>query len=197
MAYQFNLGSGQQLFVQQQGEQTAIALYSGSAGQQQQQQNTVTTGQWQEPPTLFRMGGGFILRLEGSQGKTIVQIQANGLQTLSATAAPNLANADTIAGQRVADSATSQSSQAGFAMEPMQPMKPMEPMKPMQMGNMSMQMDPMRMQMGDMKLEMGNQPASSSSSSREAQASRFCTQCGQPVAASDRFCAHCGHQLSA
>lgn len=192
MAYQFNLGSGQQLFVQQQGEQTAIALYAGSAGQQQQQQSTVTTGQWQEPPALFRTGAGFVLRLEGRQGRTVVQIQANGLQVVSAATVPNLADADTVAGQKVVDAAGSQAGQAGFEMKPMQPM---EPMKPMQMGNMSMQMNPMRMQMGDMKLEMGEQ-SESSPDRNQAQARRFCTQCGQPVVASDRFCAHCGHQLN-
>lgn len=133
-----------------------------------------------------------MLRLESRQGRTVVQIQASGLQVASAAAVPNLANADTVAGQKVADAAGSQSGQAGFEMKPMQPM---EPMKFMQMGNMSMQMNPMRMQMGDMKLNMGEQPESSPQTS-QVQARRFCTQCGQPVAASDRFCAHCGHQLN-
>ncbi len=206
MAYQFNLGSGQQIVVQQQGEQTAIGLSSHGAGQQQQQQSTVTTGQWQEPPMLFQTGGGFVLRLVGSQGTTVVQIEASGLQLLSSAAVPNLADAAAVPGQEVADAAGLQVGQARFDMEPMQPMKPMppmEPMKPMQMGNMSMQMNPMRMQMGDMKLEMGSEsssqssPSMSSPSREQPQSQRFCTQCGQPVAASDRFCAQCGHQLSA
>ncbi|MEO0538359.1 MAG: zinc ribbon domain-containing protein [Cyanobacteria bacterium P01_A01_bin.123] len=193
MAYQFGLNLGQQLFVQQQGEQTAIALYAGSAGQQQQQQTTVMTGTWQEPPVLWQTAAGFVLKLVGAQGATRVQIQAEGLQILSAASQLNLADANPIAGQKVADSPV----QAGFEMKPMKPMQPMEPLK---MGNMSMQMNPMSMQMGDMKLEMGN-PSTPENSGEQAETAsetrRFCTQCGHGVSPGDRFCAHCGHQLLA
>jgi zinc-ribbon domain len=71
-------------------------------------------------------------------------------------------------------SSTSSSSTSGFS-----------PMPPMQMGNMQMNMPPMVMKMGDIELNMGGGSSQS----------RFCSQCGTPVRATDKFCASCGNKL--
>jgi hypothetical protein len=205
MTYRFDLGQGQQLFVGQQDNQTRLVLMQNRAGQQQSQGSQFATGAWQVPPTLFRTAGGHMLRLEGSQGQTWVQIQSGGMQVASS---PNVGNAEVVSGQQVGDEAMPSSSMSPMQpmqpMEPMEPMQPMQPMQPMSMGDMQMQMNPMRMQMGNMQMQFDEQPqnpqpntppAAGSQGSASAQARQFCTQCGQTVAADDRFCAYCGHQL--
>lgn len=194
MAYHFNFNSGQQLWVQQQGEQTAITLSVGSVSQQQQQQTLLTTGLWQASPVLLQTAVGLVLKIEGARGVTYVQIQANGLQLLAAAATAHLGEVNLVAGQEMPDA----HGDGNFELQPMTPIQPMTPMAPMKMGNMSMQMTPMRMQMGEMTLEMSSSSSQKHTTQSETASTtrRFCTQCGHGVAPSDRFCAHCGHQLS-
>ncbi|NJP07828.1 MAG: zinc-ribbon domain-containing protein [Chloroflexaceae bacterium] len=204
MAYQCNLGTGQVLFVENRGDQTLVTLVSASGGQQQSQRNSLTTGPWTAPPSVFRTTQGmFLLRVETHQAQHYIQVQSGGMQALQS--APSLVQADSLPLQQVAQQAGTESPamapmQPMEPMQPMQPMKPMEPMKPMdpmqmQMGDMQMQMNPMRMKMGDMQLEA--QPAQPAAAKPAAirSAKRFCTQCGQEVAAEDRFCGNCGHQV--
>lgn len=186
MAYIGNLGTGQQLYIENQGTQTRVTLTSSSTGQQQSQSSSFETGNWSVPPTLFRTPAGFILRIESTKGQCFVQIQANGLSTMPS--APPLAHADTISLEQVADASTS--SQQSMQFTPlMEPMKPMEPLPPLKMGDMEMRMNPMEMRMGNMELRMGEQSPTQSGQS-------FCTECGHPVKPGDRFCASCGHRLN-
>lgn len=202
MAYQFEWAPGQSLWVELQGEETAIALLAQQVGQQQGQHRRLTTGAWQLPPTLFRVAEGLlILQIEGSQGQFFVQVQNGSLQTLGSS--PSLAQAELLIGHQV--QAPQQNSPPLSPMQPMQPLQPMQPMKPMQMGNLEMQMNPMQMRMGDLEMQMpapspssGSDGSSSSNSpaAAEPQAIRqFCSQCGQKTEPGDRFCAYCGHPL--
>lgn len=177
MAYTANLNANQQLIIENRDIQTSIALISSSPGQQQSQTSSITTGCWTTPPQLVKTSSGFILQIDSDRGQCFVQIQANGIQTL--TTAPLLNNAQKLELKEISHTATKQSK---IEFEPMTPMKPME------MGNMSMSTNPMSMRMGDMSIQMGKEGKSSS-------AQRFCTQCGQGVETSDRFCGSCGHQL--
>ncbi|KAM3110779.1 zinc-ribbon domain-containing protein [Phormidesmis sp. 146-33] len=175
MAYLCDLGTGQQLRVENQGTQTIVTLTSSSTGQQQSQQSSVQTGEWQLPPTLFRTATGLILRIEAAQGHTFISLQSNSISLLKGL--PSMVKADVLPLQQTSDSA------------PFKPMEPMKPLEPMKMGNMQMKSSPMEMRMGNMQMKMGN-------SSTIPSTKRFCSQCGERVGVSDRFCAHCGSQLT-
>jgi zinc-ribbon domain len=170
MAYLGDLGSGQQLLVENRGAQTIITLSTGSASQQQSQQSTVQTGEWHSAPTLFQTARGLILRIEAAQGHTFISLHANAIGLLKGL--PSMVGAKVLPLQKTADSSS-----------------PMQPMQPMQMGNMRMQMNPMEMQMGDLRLKMDD--ISSTPTDQ-----RFCSQCGSRVSKTDRFCAQCGTHLS-
>jgi len=49
-----HIGNGQQLLVQNDGDDTQVAMSSGDSGQQQSQSTGFTTGRWSRPPELFR-----------------------------------------------------------------------------------------------------------------------------------------------
>lgn len=177
MAYVCDLGSGQKVYIDNSGMQTAIALISSSPGQQQQASSSFQTGPWVLPPTAFRTVAGVVLRIESQQGQQFVLLQANGIQVVASS--PPLTNAEVLPLQQVA-------TEAGFGEQMMPPMTPMKPMTPLKMGDMEMQMKPMQMRMGSMSMQMGD--------STPAQ-KRFCSQCGAAVGESDRFCSSCGHRL--
>lgn len=170
VAFVGNLGRGQQVYVENQGTQTAITLTSNSSGQQQSQSTSFQTGTWVKPPALFRNAAGFVLQIEVTEGVRFVRLQGNGISSLSET--PSLDNEEVVPLAETAEN-------TGASMQPLQPLEPIKPMQPMRMGNMEMRM-------GNMQLRMG---------SRGEEKGGFCTQCGNGVNEGDRFCAHCGHQL--
>jgi ribosomal protein S27AE len=176
MAYTCNLLAHQQLYIENQRNQTLIVLSSSSPNQQQSQATSFATGSWEQPPKLFQTTMGYVLEINSTKTKSYIQIQGNQLNTLHTS--PSLANAPTILLEQVPDR---QQSSADF--------KPFEPMKPMKMGNMEMNMNPMEMRMGNMEMRMG------STMSSDRKVKQFCPQCGQSVKESDRFCSACGHNL--
>ena len=147
MIYLGNLGSNQQLYLENRGSQTLITLVSSSSGQQQSQRSSLETGSWTAPPSLFCSDGNFLLRIDSVGGQHFIQVQANGFNSLRT--GPSLLNADVIPLQKVPETETSSQSSIQF-----QPMEPMETMKPMRLGNMSMGMKPMEMRMGNMYMRM-------------------------------------------
>jgi hypothetical protein len=176
MTYTATIGT-QTVYVENRGTQTLITLSSQTPGQQQSQSSSLTTGEWTAVPALFRSTTGAIVRIQTAQGQWFIQLQANGMQSL--TQPPDLENAETI---------PMQPQEASPSSQPMPPMSPMN-MKPMKMGDMEMQMNPMQMRMGNMEMRMGEARANTSSTRQ------FCTQCGNAVAPTDKFCAQCGHSL--
>ncbi|WP_204139339.1 zinc-ribbon domain-containing protein [Halomicronema sp. CCY15110] len=212
MAYTCELGSGQRLYLENVGEQTAVTLASGSAGQQQQSGSQFPTGTWTAPPELFRTQQGVVIQLTTAQGTHHLQLQGNQLGVMSQS--PALGNAQQMqmsSGVAMPGNAMPPMQPMGATqpmppmspMQPMEPMQPMQPMQPMKMGNMEMNANPMQMRMGNMAMQMGNAASSSAASSNTASSgaaspgkAKFCSQCGTAVQPSDRFCANCGHQLN-
>ena len=192
MAYKCNLGSGQEVYIDNQGMQTVVTLASGGPGQQQQSSSSFQTGKWTAEPSLYWSGNRMVLRIESENGQFSIQLQAGGMSLMGGS--PDMANAEKLSVQQVSPEAVPQGSHKKpmEPMKPMEPVKPIEPMKPMdmgsmKMGNMEMNMNPMQMRMGNMSMDMGNPGASPEK--------RFCPQCGTGIQASDRFCSSCGHQL--
>jgi NADH pyrophosphatase NudC (nudix superfamily) len=171
MIYQWELSTGHQISLDNQGAQTVVTIFRTSAGQQQRTSNSFTTGVWIVPPEMSITPTGAILKVTTSTGESLIQIQGNSIQMQSSHGDEH-------------QSTTSASSTSTFT-SGVEPMSPLKPMPPMQMGNMQMSMRPMVMRMGNMELNMG----------ATANRQRFCSQCGTPVKPTDRFCASCGNNL--
>jgi zinc-ribbon domain len=179
MAYACELGTGQRIYLDQQGTQTIVTTMSGGPGQQQQSSTGFHTGSWTTPPEIFQTTGGTVLKITTAQGEHFIYIQGSSMQVMGGV--PSLSGSQQMQVQQVSSVPTSS----------LPPMKPMEPMKPMNMGGM--QMNPMEMRMGDMEMRMGSPTASSTPSTPNPR--RFCSQCGTAVEPEDRFCSSCGHRL--
>jgi hypothetical protein len=124
MAYACDIGNGQRLLVQNDGDNTQVAVSSGDSGQKQNQSTGFTTGEWSKPPELFRTHENLILRVEGKNGVHFIGIHGNQIESMRSE--PKLEHAEKL---------TLKESNENIGrmkpMEPMKPMKPMEPMKPM------------------------------------------------------------------
>ena len=185
MAYVCELGTGQSVYLENQGAQTVVTLISSGPGQQQQASSSFTTGVWTAPPQVFQTPHGMVLKVISEQGERILQIQGTSVSVLGEM--PSVTDSQQLTVQEVTSVPVS-------PLKPMEPMKmepmKMEPMKPMnlKMGDMQMNMNPMSMQMGNMELRMG-------SGAPEENPKSFCSQCGTSVKPEDRFCSNCGHQL--
>jgi zinc-ribbon domain len=168
MMYNWELATGHQISVNNQGEQTVITSSNTSAGQQQHTSNSFTTGIWSAPPTMTMTPTGGILKIATPSGESVIQIHGDSIYMQSSHS-----------GGRHSTTSTSSTSTFRSGDEPIQPMSPM------QMGNMQMNMQPMSMRMGDMELNMG----------AAVNRQKFCTECGMSVKSTDKFCASCGHKL--
>jgi hypothetical protein len=120
MAYSCDIGNGQRLLVQNDGEETKVALSSGDSGQQQKQSTGFTTGKWSKPPELFRTSENLALRLEGKNGVRFIGVHSDQIELMRSE--PDLENAEKLA--------LKESDENIARMKPMKPMEPMKPMKP-------------------------------------------------------------------
>ena len=120
MAYTHDLGNGQRLLVENDGDDTQVALSSGDSGQQQNQSTGFHTGKWSRPPELFRTPENLILRFESQSGVKFVGVHGNQIESVSE---PEVENAEKLT--------LKESNENIPRMKPMEPMKPMAPMKPM------------------------------------------------------------------
>ena len=77
MAYACDIGNGQRLLVQNDGDHTQVALSSGDSGQKQNQSSGFTTGEWSKPPELFRTRENLVLRLEGKNGVQFIWVHGD------------------------------------------------------------------------------------------------------------------------
>jgi NADH pyrophosphatase NudC (nudix superfamily) len=161
MTSNWELSTGHQISVDNQGAQTVVTVLQTSAGQQQRTSNSFTTGIWIVPPEMIITSTGGILKIATPSGESIIQIQGNHIQLQSS-------HSDT---SQSTSTSTSFSSGA-------------EPFAPMQMGNMRMKMEPMVMRMGDMELNMNmNTTASKQQFCTQCGTSvkptdKFCASCG-------------------
>jgi hypothetical protein len=202
--YVANLTAQQQIYLENQGNQTVITLLTGSPHQQQSQSISWQTGVWIIPPILWRGAMGFVLRVEGQGGQFLGLIQGSSISTLSAM--PAIADAQIIPLQSLPSPNPDSTFPSMQPMQPIQPMhmqiKPLEsmpPMPPMEMrlGNMHMQMGGATSQSSSHASSQSSNPPSTppKSASTSTSIQSFCSQCGAKVGVSDRFCAHCGHAL--
>ncbi|MGB3136468.1 MAG: zinc ribbon domain-containing protein [Nodosilinea sp.] len=173
MPYQYDLGPGQKIYLDNPGPTTVITLASSSLGQQQQSVTQLQTGPWTEVPEAARVGSGLLIRCVTAQGLFVWKVQGTQIGIADAAVWP-----------------TQQAVSFEPATAAMPPMPPMPSMKPMKMGDMQMSANPMTMKMGDMTLSMGTDAPDVTTAE-----TKFCTQCGTAVTASDRFCGSCGHRL--
>ena len=128
MIYHWELGTGHQISVDNEGAQTVVTILHTSAGQQQRKSNSFTTGIWLVPPEMSMTPTGGILKVTTPSGESLIQIQGNSINLHS---------------QGASQSTTSTSSSSTAT-----------GIKPMQIGNMQMNMQPMSMKMGSMELNM-------------------------------------------
>ncbi len=169
MRYHWELDSGHQISIDNQGAQTVVTVLQSSAGQQQHTSSSFTTGTWSAPPEMTLTPTGGLVKIITASGESLVRIQGNSIQLQSSDR-----------GDRQSSTSSSSSYTSNVSMSPMPPMPPME------MGNMQMNMRPMTMRMGNMELNMD----------ATASPKQFCTQCGNRINPTDKFCASCGHQVS-
>ena len=124
MAFSCDIGNGHRLLVQNDSDNTHVALSSGDSGQKQNQSTGFTTGEWSKAPELFRTRENLVLRLEGKNGVQFIGIHGDQIESMRSE--PKLENAEKL---------TLKESNENIArmkpMKPMESMKPMEPMKPM------------------------------------------------------------------
>ena len=92
MTYAYDLENGQRLIVQNDGDDTLVALRSDDEGQQQSQSTGFDTGRWLKPPELFRTGGKLVLRLESKGGVDFIRVRGNQVQLMRSE--PELENAE-------------------------------------------------------------------------------------------------------
>jgi hypothetical protein len=121
MTYMHDIGNGQRLLVENDGDNTQVALNSGDSGQQQNQSAGFNTGKWSKPPELFRTGDDIVLRLESKSGVQFVSVHGHQIQSMSRE--PDLKNAEKLT--------LKESDEKIARMKPMKPMEPMKPMRPM------------------------------------------------------------------
>jgi zinc-ribbon domain len=162
MRYHWELESGHQISIDNQGAQTVVTVLQSSVGQQQHTSSSFTTGTWSAPPEMTLTPTGGLVKIITASGESIVRIQGNSIQFQSSDRQ---------------SSTSSSSSYTGNA--------PMPPMPPMEMGNMQMNMRPMTMRMGDMELNM-DAPASpkqfcTQCGTRINPTDKFCASCGHKL----------------
>jgi zinc-ribbon domain len=163
MIYNWELETGHQISVDNQGAQTVVTISNTSAGQQQRTINSFNTGIWILPPEMSIDPTGATLKITTPTGASLIQVRGNSIQIQSANS-----------GGHQSSTSTSSTFTAGMA-----------PMQPMQMGNMQMNLQPMVMKMGEMELNMGatasQQKFCTQCGTPVKLADKFCASCGHKL----------------
>ena len=183
MTYAYDLENGQRLIVENDGDNTLVALSSGGEGQQQSQATGFGTGKWSKAPALFRVKQGLVLQVETKSGSQFIAVRGSQIQTMGGRE-PDLEDAEKLTLRESDENIAMESMKPMESMRLMESMRPMESMKPMPA------MRPMEMRMGNMHMRMGGREEEPESEKR------FCTNCGKPARKDDRFCGSCGKKLA-
>ncbi|AFY93202.1 hypothetical protein [Chamaesiphon minutus] len=83
MRYHWELDSGHQISIDNQGAQTVITVLQSSVGQQQHTSSSFTTGTWSVPPEMTLTPTGGLVKIITASGESSVQIQGNSIQLRS------------------------------------------------------------------------------------------------------------------
>ena len=92
MTYVHDIGNGQRLLVENDGDNTQVALSSGDSGQEQNQSTGFSTGKWSKAPELFRISENLVLRLESKSGVEFIGVHGNQIESMRSE--PALENAE-------------------------------------------------------------------------------------------------------
>src|ERR1700726_3225707 len=95
MTYMHNIGNGQRLLVENDGDDTQVALSSGDSGQEQNQNTSFNTKKWSKPPELFRSSEKLVLRLGSKSGVQFISIHGNQIESMRDE--PDLKNTENFA----------------------------------------------------------------------------------------------------
>jgi predicted RNA-binding Zn-ribbon protein involved in translation (DUF1610 family) len=88
MAYRCEPHPGQEVFVDCRDGQTQLLCRRHQPGSQQQASSSFTTGNWTQPPELWRSPHGQFIHIHSPQGPILVQINPNGLEVLGPATIP-------------------------------------------------------------------------------------------------------------
>ncbi|UJB73112.1 zinc ribbon domain-containing protein (plasmid) [Acaryochloris sp. 'Moss Beach'] len=192
MAYVCELDSGQNVYLDNQGDMTLITSMMVTPGQQQQSSNSFETGCWTALPEVYRTSQGAVIKLTTTQGEQFIQVQGSKMSNMASM--PSLQKSQ----QMQINQGEATSFTASIPVQETLPqMQPMQPMQPMKMGDMEMGMNPMEMRMGNMHLSMESKGSESAYPEKTQSTGRnFCNQCGVALDPEDRFCSSCGHKLA-
>jgi hypothetical protein len=92
MAYACDIGNGQRLLVQNDGDNTQVALSSSDSGQEQNQSTGFSTGKSSKAPELLRISENLVLRLESKSGVEFIGVHGNQIESMRSE--PALENAE-------------------------------------------------------------------------------------------------------
>jgi hypothetical protein len=156
MAHQWELSSGHQISIDNEGALTIVTvLYSGS-GAQQRTSNSFTTGIWISAPEMCEISAGAILKVTTPTGISIIEVEGNSIR---------LQNSQSETSQSNYSSSSSSTFTSGF-----------DPIEPMQ---------PIVMRLEDLELNIGTAPQPKSFCTQcgtpVKSVDRFCSGCGHKL----------------
>jgi len=133
MAYVCNLGNGQNIYLDNPGEQTVVMSMIQSPSQQQQSSSSFHTGTWTEIPQVFQTSQGLMIKIMSVQGDILIQVQGQNMQVTQ-----NITGL--LQSQKITVTQTHSMPKTALMMTPMpqmQTISPLKPIEPMQMTSMS------------------------------------------------------------
>jgi hypothetical protein len=156
MAHQWELSTGHQISIDNEGAVTIVnVLYSG-AGAQQRTNNSFTTGIWISPPEMHIIPTGAILKITTPTGVSIIEVEGNSIRLQNSQSEPSESNYS---------SSSSSTFTSGF--------NPIEPMQPIVM------------RLEDLELNIGTVPQPKSFCTQcgtpVKPVDRFCSGCGHKL----------------
>ncbi len=79
MNYTYDLGAGQRIEIENQGNQTIIHNSISRPGQQQQSSSSFSTGAWTSPPEFTPTPNGILIKLKTLEGEKRILIQGGNV----------------------------------------------------------------------------------------------------------------------
>ena len=79
MNYFYDLGAGQRIDIENQGNQTIINNSISRPGQQQQSSSSFSTGAWTSPPEFTATPNGILIKLKTLEGEKRILIQGGNV----------------------------------------------------------------------------------------------------------------------
>ncbi len=81
MIYNWELDSGHQISVHNQGTQTTVTVLYRSTGTQQRTVSSISTGIWSTPPEISIEPTGATLKIIAANGSCVIRVRGNSIQS--------------------------------------------------------------------------------------------------------------------